>query len=92
MQKAWFITLGCVQRHIAFPAFLIENQSFIEKFEENKTEIQRIETVTSRGVSQQYLHFSMLLLVLVYPIQADVNCLGFFLWQNCLGIRDCSLE
>ena len=70
---AWFITLGYVQRSIKFPAFLIENQNFIEKFEENKVEIQRIEIVTSRGVSQQYLHFSMLLPELVYPIQADVN-------------------
>ena len=89
---AWFITLGCVQRSITFPAFLNENQSCIEKFEENKAEIQRIETVTSRGVSQQYLNFSMLLPVLVYPIQADVNLLEFFLWQNRLGITDFLLE
>ena len=39
----------------------------IEEFEEIKVEIQRIETGTSRGVSLQYLHFSMLLHVLVYP-------------------------
>ena len=48
MQIAWFITLGCVQRSITFPAFLIENQSFIEKFEENKAEIQRIEKKKSQ--------------------------------------------
>ena len=68
-----------------FPAFLIENQSFIKKFEENEAEIQRIETGTSRGVAQQCLLFSMLLPVLVYPIQADVNLLGFFSVAKLLG-------
>ena len=88
----WFITLGGVQQSITFPAVLIKNQSFIEKFEENEAKIQRIETGTSRGVAHQYFCFSMLLSVLVYPIQADVSLLGFFLWQNCSGIMDCSLE
>ena len=70
---AWFITLGCVQRSMAFLAILIENQNFIEKFEENEAEIQRIETGTSRGVAQQYLHFSMLLHVLVYPTPCHMH-------------------
>ena len=70
---AWFITLGCVQRSITFPAFLIENQSFIENFEENKVEILRIETGTSRGVAQQHLHFSMLLHILVYPTPCHMH-------------------
>ena len=43
---AGFITLGCVQQSMTFPVFLIENQSFIEKFEENEAEIQWIETFT----------------------------------------------
>ena len=89
---AWFITLGCVQWSITFPAFLIQNQIFIEKFEENEADFQRIETGTSRGVAQQCLLFSMLLPVLVNHIQADMNLLRFFLWQNCLGIMDFSLE
>ena len=42
----WFITLGSVQWFITFTVFLTENQSFIEKFEENKAEIQGIETGT----------------------------------------------
>ena len=62
--------------------FLIENQSFIEKFEENEAEIHRIETITLRGVAQQCLLFSMPLAVLVYPIQADENLLGFFLCKT----------
>ena len=70
---AWFIILGCVQRSITFPAFLIENQSFIEKFEENEAEIQRIETSTSRGFAQQHLRFNMLLHVLVYPIPCHMH-------------------
>ena len=87
---AWFITLGCVQRSITFPAFLTENQSFVKKFEENKAEIQRIETGTLRGVAQLCLLFSMLMPVLVYPILVDLNFLEFFLWQNCLDMMDCS--
>ena len=92
MQMAWFVILGCVQQSITFSAFLIKTQSFIEKFKENKAEIQRIETGTSRGAAQQYLHFGMLLLEMVYPIQDDVNLQRFFLLQNCLSIMDCSLE
>ena len=89
---AWFTTLGCVEWSIIFPAFLIENQICIEKFKENEVEIKKIETGTSHGVAKQRLIFSMLMPELVYPIQADVNLLGFFLLQNCFGIMDCSLE
>ena len=89
---ACFITLGYGQRSITFPAFPNENQSRIEKFEEDETEIKRIETGTSCEVAQHCLLFSMPLPALVYPIPADVNLLGLFLWLNCLGIIDCSRE
>ena len=71
--KAWFITLGCVQQSVTFSAFLIKNQSFIKKFEENEAEIQRIETGTSRGVAQQYLHFCKLLHALVCPTPCHMH-------------------
>ena len=58
--KAWFITLGCVQQSVTFLAFLIGNQGFMEKLEQNRAESQRIETVTTctLGVAQQHLLFS----------------------------------
>ena len=83
---------GCLQLSIILPVFLIENHSLIEKLEENEAESQRIETVTVFLVAQQYLLFSMLLPLTIYPIQPDIIFLGFFLWQNCLGIMDCSIE
>ena len=85
---AWFIILGCVRQPVTFLAFLIENQSFNEKLEENDAEFQRIETVTLHGVPQQHL-LSMLLPVFVYPIQFNISFLGFFfMWQKCLSIMD----
>ena len=76
----WFITLACAQWSITFPAFLIENQSFIEKFEENEANIQRIETSTLRGVAQQYLGFSMLLHVSVYPTLCHMHMVRGHTW------------
>ena len=71
---------------------LIKEQEFTEKLEENEAESQRIKTVTTFLVSQQYLLFSMLLPVLIYPIQPDIILLRLFPWQMCLGIMDCSVE
>ena len=64
---AWCITLACVQQSVTCQSFLIKNQNFIEKLEENEAENQRTEAVTSPGVAQQRLLFSVLLPVLVYP-------------------------
>ena len=70
VQMAWFITLGCEQQSVSFPALLIGNQGVIEKLEQNKAESQKIATVSSFGVAQQHHLFRMLLHVLVYPTLA----------------------
>ena len=50
-QMAWFITLGCEQQSVSFPALLIGNQGVIEKLEESRPESQKIEIVTSVGIA-----------------------------------------
>ena len=71
---AWFITLGCVQESILFPAFLIENQSFIEKFEENKAEIQRIEKKKSQII---------ILKILVVRLLCGWVYVTMLYWPDC---------
>ena len=50
VQIVWFITLECVQPSVIFPAFHIGNQDVIEKLEQNRAELRKIETMgTGRG-------------------------------------------
>ena len=84
---AWFITLGCEQRSAYFPASLIKYQGVIEKFEQNRPESRKIETVTSFGVAQQHPLFWMFVHAFDYLMPAsgkffqdfsvaNLNCLG----------------
>ena len=48
---AWFITLGCEQQSVSFPALLTGNQGVIENLEENRLESPKIETVSTLGIA-----------------------------------------
>ena len=60
VQTVWFITLGSEQQSAYFPAMLIKYQGVIEKFEQNRPESRKIETVTSFEVAQRDHFFRML--------------------------------
>ena len=60
----YHIGVCAMVRNIPGPSH--QKSKFIEKFVENKAEIERIDTGTSPGVAERCLIFSMLLPVLVY--------------------------
>ena len=70
-QTACFITLGCEQQSVSFPALLIRNQGVNLKLWHSRLESQKIETVTSFGVAQRHLLFRVLLCVLDYNFPAS---------------------
>ena len=51
VQMTWFITLGCEQQSVFFPALFIGNQGVIRKLEESRPESRKIETVTSLRIA-----------------------------------------
>ena len=91
---AWFITLGWTQLSVTFRAFLIENQSSIEKLDENEAESQRIDIILllySRLLSHTFCSGCSYLYWFI-PFQPLFFFLGIFLRQNCLGTMDCWVE
>ena len=95
VQMAWFVTLGCEQQSVSFPALLIGNQGVIEKLEESRPESRKIETVTSLGIAWQSLFFfqdALAYKLWIIHFQPHVIFCWIFLWQNCSDTMNCWVE
>ena len=78
----WFITLGCVQWSVTFPAFPIKIEGAIKKLEQNEAESRKIKTVTLFGVVLQHPLFRIPLLVPDHPISAPIKFFEVFAGQK----------